>query len=156
MGVPFRSPLAGLCTLAVSLTASAQPPAPSAADLPPDAAKAAAHALPKLPPAPHKPSLGDLPASSLPGRPELPKLPQIPTNSADLTSAGEVALSALPEEIKPLIPDPDKLAEWFQGHGGAILGTGSMVLAPLGYVAGGGKNAFYRSHLPGLGLHGQI
>ncbi|HEY3665539.1 MAG TPA: OmpA family protein [Polyangiaceae bacterium] len=155
MGVPFRSQLAGLCTLAVSLTAHAEAPAPSATEPLPDAAKPALPALPKLPPVPKKPTLADVPASSLPARPELPKLPQLPS-SHDLTSAGEVALAALPDEIKPLIPDPDKLAEWFQGHGGAILGTGTMVLAPLGYVAGGGKNAFYRSHLPGLGLHGQI
>ncbi len=36
------------------------------------------------------------------------------------------------------------------------MGTGTQLVAPLGYVAGGDKNSFYRSHLPGLGLHGQI
>ncbi|HVU03706.1 MAG TPA: OmpA family protein [Polyangiaceae bacterium] len=110
-------------------------------------------------------------APGTPGAPEVPKLPDVPrvpdvtklpdanaltTPPSDLSSAAEVTLAALPEEVKQIVPDPDKLADWFQGHGGAILGTGTMVVAPLGYVAGGDKNSFYRSHLPGIGLHGQI
>jgi len=101
--------------------------------------------VPKLPGAPRAPG-----AEGLPGAPDLS---QVPT---DLDSAKDVVLAAAGEEVKKLLPDPDKLADWFQGHGGAILGTGTVVVAPLGYVAGGDKNSFYRSHLPGLGLHAQI
>jgi outer membrane protein OmpA-like peptidoglycan-associated protein len=103
--------------------------------------------IPDLPPIPKAPGL---PAGQLP---QTPDLSQVPT---DLDSAKEVVLAAAGEEVKMLLPDPEKLAEWFQGHGGAILGTGTQLVAPLGYVAGGDKNSFYRSHLPGLGLHGQI
>lgn len=158
----------GLC-LAVS-TASAQekpkapdvpkvPKAPKVRDVPklpeglapgtvlPDGTK-----IPELP-------MPQLPGVKLPGAPNADGLPQVPDLSqvpTDLDSAKEVVLAAAGEEVKKLLPDPDKLAEWFQGHGGAILGTGTQLVAPLGYVAGGDKNSFYRSHLPGAGLHGQI
>ncbi len=108
---------------------------------------------------PDLPKVPQLPGVKLPGAPGADGLPQAPDLSqvpTDLDSAKEVVLAAAGEEVKKLLPDPDKLAEWFQGHGGAILGTGTQLVAPLGYVAGGDKNSFYRSHLPGAGLHGQI
>lgn len=61
MGVHFRSQLVGLCTLAVSLTARAEPPSPPAAGSVPDAAKAA---LPQLPPVPREPGRSDIPSSA--------------------------------------------------------------------------------------------
>ena len=101
----------------------------------------------------------DDPPKNVPDPTKLPQsLPQGPSVNLAGTqvSAQDVVLAVVPDEVKQLIPDPDKLAEWFQGHGGAILGTGTMVVAPLGFAAGGDQNAMTRSHLPGIGLHGQI
>src|SRR5258708_1496690 len=128
------------CSLLLSVAARAPTPAkPAASEVRRVPAVPKLPPLPKAPPVPSVrdlPKLGDVPKLDVPKldvpKLDVPKL-DVPTNAHDLTSAGEVALAALPDEIKPLMPDPDKLADWFQGHGGAILGTGSMVLAPLGY-----------------------
>lgn len=85
--------------------------------------------------------------------PVVPKVPELPTN---VSSLKEVMLVNVGEEVQKMVPDPERLAKWFQGHGGAILGTGTQLVAPLGYVGGGARNEFYRSHLPGLGIHGKI
>lgn len=146
--------VAAFSLVARAETPKAADPAKALKDLPaPDAAGTPGAGVPAIPTVPSLPKVPEVPKV-----PSVPKLPSAPNLSSpqDLSSAGEVALAAMPEEVKKLIPDPDKLAEWFQGHGGALLGTGTMVVAPLGYVAGGDKNSFYRSHLPGVGLHGQI
>ncbi len=113
--------------------------------------------LPPVPKLPDIRSAGEQLKSRLstetPELPDIPKAPDLPTN---VSSLKEVMLVKVGERVQQLIPDPARLAKWFQGHGGAILGTGTQLVAPLGYVGGGPRNEFYRSHLPGLGIHGKL
>jgi len=97
-----------------------------------------------------------LPTPPMPAPAPKLDLPQLPRVSDAKAQAGEVLLETISNEVKPLLPDPNRVAEWFMGHGGAILGTSTGVVVPLGNVAPGPKSGIWRSHLPGLRISGDL